>query len=153
MSISATGPHLSSDPDRLHQFLPGSAVAESGPSMSLDAIRTLRDMGDGERDDLFGLRWQSTVRKNHLTESFEGSGRFRCQFSTQLREIVRRSRVDCLCHVSPSPKLLRWANAPRLDEFTFPPGEKLSPPEVVEIAIKSSDPAQDSTEHDINIIN
>ena len=70
MSVGAAGPHFGGDPDRFHQ--PGRAAAYRRPRMPPDAVGALGDMGDGNGNQLLGLRWQGAVRKDALAKRIKG---------------------------------------------------------------------------------
>ncbi len=55
MRVGRSGPHLGCDPNGLHEFLRGRAGALGRLRMSLDAIGTLGDMGDGNGNQLLRL--------------------------------------------------------------------------------------------------
>jgi hypothetical protein len=52
MSIGSAGSHLGSDPDRFHQFLGRCSRAQRCLGVAIDAVRTMRHVGDGDRNDL-----------------------------------------------------------------------------------------------------
>ena len=50
--IGAAGAHLGRDPDRFHQLLARGARTQGRLGMDLDVIGALRDVRDGDRDEL-----------------------------------------------------------------------------------------------------
>jgi hypothetical protein len=81
-------PHLGRDPDGLHQFLACRAVAECGLGVPLDAIRALRHVRHGNRDQLLGLRRQRAVGEYLAAErlAFSVSGVRARRFSANSRD-------------------------------------------------------------------
>ena len=79
MRVAASRAHLRRDPDRLHQLFAGGARAERRSGVALYAIRTLRDVGDGDRDDLLSLRGKRAFREDLPAEGLEGGRGFRRQ--------------------------------------------------------------------------
>jgi hypothetical protein len=55
MGERGAGTHFSRYPDRFHHFLAGQAVAQRSAGVAPDAVRTLRDVSDGDRNDVLGL--------------------------------------------------------------------------------------------------
>ena len=55
MRVCAAGAHLGRHPDRFHEFLPCRAMPHSGFGVAADAVGALRDMGDGDGDQLLCL--------------------------------------------------------------------------------------------------
>jgi len=55
MGIGTPGSHFRSHPNRLHQLLLRGARAQRRLGVPANAVRALRDMGDGHGNDLLGL--------------------------------------------------------------------------------------------------
>lgn len=68
MRVGTARPHLRRYPDRLHQFLVGRTRAERRLGVPFDAVRTLRDVGDGDGDDLLRLRGKRAIGEDMLAE-------------------------------------------------------------------------------------
>jgi hypothetical protein len=64
MRIGASRPHLGRNPDRLHQFLTRSAVAECRVRVPFDSILALRHVRYRDCDQLPILGWQRAVREH-----------------------------------------------------------------------------------------
>jgi hypothetical protein len=72
MRVGAAGAHLGRNPDRLHEFFPRGTCAQCRLRVAMNAVVALCHVGNSNRDHLLHLRRQSPVRKNGLTERFEG---------------------------------------------------------------------------------
>ena len=71
MGIGAAGAHLGRDPDRFHQLLARGARTQGRLGVALNAIGALRDMRDGDRDELLCLARKGAVREYLLAEGLE----------------------------------------------------------------------------------
>jgi len=72
MGIGTAGPHFGCHPDGFHQLFGGRTGPQRHIRVAFDAIGTLGDVSDGDRDDLLHLRRKCAVGENRLTEGVEG---------------------------------------------------------------------------------
>jgi hypothetical protein len=64
MSIGAARTHFGRDPNRLHDLPRRGAVLQSCSRMTANAVWTLRDVRNGDRDQLLRQRGQRAVGEN-----------------------------------------------------------------------------------------
>jgi hypothetical protein len=89
MRVCAAGAHLGRHPDRFHEFLPCRAMPHSGFGVAADAVGALRDMGDGDGDQLLCLDRQCAIREYLLADAWKASsisGASRLRVSDKARE-------------------------------------------------------------------
>jgi len=86
MRVCAAGAHLGRHPDRFHEFLPCRAMPHSGFGVAADAVGALRDMGDGDGDQLLCLDRQCAIREYLLAERLEGVVDFRSEPLARIRQ-------------------------------------------------------------------
>ena len=85
--VGAARAHLGRDPDRLHQLPLVGTLAQRRLGMALDAVRALGDVGDGNGDQLLGLRVQRAVGEDLLAELLEGVVCARSELLAPLRDL------------------------------------------------------------------
>jgi hypothetical protein len=73
MGVGAAGAHLGRDPDRFHQLLARGARTQGRLGMALDAIGALRDVRDGDRDELLCLARKGAVREHLWLKAWNAS--------------------------------------------------------------------------------
>ena len=78
MCIRAARAHLGRDPDRLHDLLLAGSAPHRRPGVTADAIRTLRGVCYGHRDQLLCLLRQRTVGEDLLAEALKRVVDLRC---------------------------------------------------------------------------
>ena len=86
MRVCAAGAHLGRHPDRFHEFLPCRAMPHSGFGVAADAVGALRDMGDGDGDQLLCLYRQCAIREYLPAERLEGVVDFRSEPLARIRQ-------------------------------------------------------------------
>ena len=78
MRECCAGAHFRRHPDRFHQLLMRSAFAQRGARVAANAIRALRDVRDGDGNDVLGLGGEGAIGEDRLPELVEcrcGAGR------------------------------------------------------------------------------
>ena len=89
-------------PDRLHQLLGAGPRAQRRLGVAPDAVRTLRDVGHGDRDDLLRLAIQRSVGDDLLREGTECLLGLGGELLPLVGELVARGRVDVVIpHILP----------------------------------------------------
>ena len=86
MRVCAAGAHLGRHPDRFHELLPCRAMPPSGFGVAADAVGALRDMGDGDGDQLLCLDRRCAIREYLLAERLEGVVDFRSEPLARIRQ-------------------------------------------------------------------
>src|SRR5215208_2627637 len=104
MGIGAPGPHLRRDPDRLHQFLAPSALAQRSLGVTLDAVWALRHMRDRYCNELLGLGRQRAIREHLLAERLEGIVDFGGESLTGFGQVSRGQGIQRIRHDNRSPE-------------------------------------------------
>jgi hypothetical protein len=92
--VGAARAHLGRDPDRLHQLLFVGALAQRGRRVASDAVRALRDVGDGGCDQLLRLRVQRAVGEHPPAELLEGVVDVGGELLAPLRDLRAGRGVD-----------------------------------------------------------
>lgn|GEM_PF-5251599 len=80
MRISPAGTHLGGDPDRFHHFLLRCPLVQGALGVAIDALGTLRHVGDGDGDQILHFARQRAVGEDAFAECLECGRRVRCQF-------------------------------------------------------------------------
>lgn len=88
MCVGAASPHLSGNPDCLHDLLFRSSRLECGTGMSANAVRTLSHMRHRHGDQLLSLRRKCSISKHAPTESLESLGRSGSQTLSLLGDLL-----------------------------------------------------------------
>ena len=96
--IGCANPHLGCNPDRFHDLLGRGALLRRLLRMTLDAIRTLGGMRDGDGDELLLASSQCTLGKHAAAEVPECLVLRRGQFAAILVDVARVLGIHLVCY-------------------------------------------------------
>jgi len=103
VGVGPAGAHLGRDPYRLHDLLVARALAPREACVAGDAVRTLGDVRDCDRDELLGLFWQRSLGEDRRAELLERLVGLRREFRRRLPiEAVAFGYTDSDMSSSPS---------------------------------------------------